>query len=79
MEHKIILILKVGGCIYYAGTFYDCTYTIKDSFDDIKALNIFNKGNRIYSNNAKIIEFKEVINDITEEKEIEIVIDRDIR
>ena len=74
MEQYIILILKVNGCIYYGGTFYDCTYEIKDIADDSKYLMIFNQGNCIYRNNSKNIEIKEGFNDISEVKEITITL-----
>ena len=74
MEQYIILILKVNGCIYYGGTFYDCTYTVKDIEDGTKSLSIFNQGNLIYRNNSKKIEIEEGFDDISEVKEITITL-----
>ena len=78
MEQYIILILMRDNHEIYGGTFYDCTYEIKDIEDDSKYLMIFNKGNCIYRNNSKNIEIKEGFNDISEVKEITITLYRNI-
>ena len=78
MEQKIILIMATENYTVYGGTFYDCTYTIQDSFNDKKSLSIFCKGNCIYGNNANSIEVKECINEITEEKEIKITLNKKV-